>query len=241
MILEAENIIKSYHGQAVLKGVSLRMARGDVVAVIGRSGSGKSTLLRCLSELERIDQGRIVIGGETMVEGGRYECEKKLRAIRRRMGYVFQDFNLFPHFTVLRNVTEAQRCVLRRSREEAEKRGRELLARMGLADKGDTYPCFLSGGQQQRAAIARALALDPDILCFDEPTSALDPQLTQEVLAVIRRLAQEGHTMIVVTHEMGFAREVADRILYMEGGHIVCEGKPEEVFADARVSAFAGA
>lgn len=240
MILSAENIVKSYHGQEILKGVSLQMAQGDVVAVIGRSGSGKSTLLRCLSELERVDQGRIVIGGETMVENGRYESEKKLRAIRRRMGYVFQDFNLFPHMSVLRNVTEAQRCVLGRGRTEAETRAKQLLADMGLADKGDAYPCFLSGGQQQRAAIARALALDPDILCFDEPTSALDPLLTQEVLAVIRRLAQQGHTMIVVTHEMSFAREVADRILYMENGRIACEGDPETVFADARVSAFAG-
>lgn len=240
MILEAKNVKKSFGGQDVLRGVSLSLEAGEVLSVIGRSGSGKSTLLRCLSELERVDAGSVAICGEKMVENGVYASEKQLRAIRRRMGYVFQDFNLFPHFSVLRNVMEAQRCVMGRSKAEAEKRARELLARMGLADKADTYPCFLSGGQQQRVSIARALALDPDILCFDEPTSALDPELTQEVLSVIRSLADEGRTMIVVTHEMAFAREVASRILYMEEGVIACEGTPDDVFNDSRVRAFAG-
>ena len=228
LILSASGVRKRFDGRDILKGVSLSLQKGDVVAIIGRSGSGKSTFLRCLAELERIDAGRIEIGGEAMVdtEKNGYEPESRLRVIRRRMGYVFQDFNLFPHFTVLRNITEAQRCVLGRSRKEAEQRARALLARMGLSDKADTYPCFLSGGQQQRVAIARALALDPE--------------LTQEVLSVIRDLAAEGHTMIVVTHEMSFAREVAGRILYMAEGEILCEGTPAQVFADARVRAFAG-
>lgn len=242
LILSARDVRKRFDGREILRGVSLDMQKGDVVAIIGRSGSGKSTFLRCLAELERIDGGSIAIGGQVMVDmqAGGYVKEKQLRDIRRRMGYVFQDFNLFPHFTVLRNITEAQCCVLGRSREQAQARARELLARMNLSDKADTYPCYLSGGQQQRVAIARALALDPDILCFDEPTSALDPELTQEVLSVIRDLAQEGHTMIVVTHEMAFAREVAGRILYMAEGEILCDGTPENVFADARVRAFAG-
>ena len=242
LILSASGVRKRFDGRDILKGVSLSLQKGDVVAIIGRSGSGKSTFLRCLAELERIDAGRIEIGGEAMVDTEKkgYEPESRLRVIRRRMGYVFQDFNLFPHFTVLRNITDAQRCMLGRSRKEAEQRARALLARMGLSDKADTYPCFLSGGQQQRVAIARALALDPDILCFDEPTSALDPELTQEVLSVIRDLAAEGHTMIVVTHEMSLAREVAGRILYMAEGEILCEGTPAQVFADARVRAFAG-
>ena len=241
-ILKADGICKCFDGREILKSVSLSLKEGEVVAIIGRSGSGKSTFLRCLAELERIDAGRIAIGGETMVDtaAGGYAPERRLRVIRRRMGYVFQDFNLFPHLTVLRNVTEAQRCVLGRTRAQAEERARTLLARMGLSDKADTYPCFLSGGQQQRVAIARALALDPDILCFDEPTSALDPELTQEVLSVLRDLAKDGHTMIVVTHEMSFAREVAGRILYMAEGEILCEGTPAQVFADPRVRAFAG-
>ena len=243
MFLEATNIVKGFDGKGVLCGVSLSMDRGEVVAVIGRSGGGKSTLLRCLCELERVDSGRIVLGGDVLVDtqAGGYPPEKELRRIRRRMGYVFQDFNLFPHMSVLRNVTEAQRRVLGRSRKDAEAASRALLARMGLADKAETYPCFLSGGQQQRVAIARALAMEPEILCFDEPTSALDPSLTQEVLSVIRALAAEGRTMIVVTHEMAFAREVASRVVYMAEGQIVCDGAPEAVFADPRVRSFTGA
>ena len=245
LILSASGVRKRFDGRDILKGVSLSLQKGDVVAIIGRSGSGKSTFLRCLAELERIDAGRIEIGGEAMVdtEKNGYEPESRLRVIRRRMGYVFQDFNLFPHFTVLRNITDAQRCVLGRSRKEAEQRARTLLARMGLSDKADTYPCFLSGGQQQRVAIARALALDPDILCFDEPTSALDPQLTQEVLSVIRALAEEKRTMVVVTHEMNFARDVADRVIYMENGLVVEDGPAQEVLGANRseaIRAFAG-
>lgn len=242
LILSASGVRKRFDGRDILKGVSLSLQKGDVVAIIGRSGSGKSTFLRCLAELERIDAGRIEIGGEAMVDTEKkgYEPESRLRVIRRRMGYVFQDFNLFPHFTVLRNITDAQRCVLAAAaRRQSSVRGRCLPA-WGCPTRPIPTRCFLSGGQQQRVAIARALALDPDILCFDEPTSALDPELTQEVLSVIRDLAAEGHTMIVVTHEMSFAREVAGRILYMAEGEILCEGTPAQVFADARVRAFAG-
>ena len=240
-LLTAQGLVKRYEGRDVLKNVSLTLKAGETAAVIGASGAGKSTLLRCLCELERVDEGRIEIGGQVMTSGGKsgYAPEKELRRIRRRMGYVFQDFQLFPHFSVLRNVTEAQRCVLGRSRAEAENKARALLARMALADKADTYPCFLSGGQRQRLAIARMLAMEPDILCFDEPTSALDPQLTKEVLQVIRALSEEGRTMLIITHEMAFAREAAGRIFYMADGQILCEGTPEEVFSDPRVRAFA--
>lgn len=240
-LLTAQGLVKRFESRDVLKNVSLTLEKGETAAVIGASGAGKSTLLRCLCELERVDEGTIEIGGQVMTGGGRngYAPEKELRRIRRRMGYVFQDFQLFPHFSVLRNVTEAQRCVLGRGRKEAEERARALLDRMALSDKADTYPCFLSGGQRQRLAIARMLAMDPDILCFDEPTSALDPQLTKEVLQVIRSLADEGRTMLIITHEMAFAREAAGRIFYMADGQILCEGTPEDVFADPRVRAFA--
>ena len=239
-MLQADHLKKSFDGLGVLRDVSLSVKKGEAVAVIGRSGSGKSTLLRCLNNLERVDGGDIFIDGESMVRGGVYAPAQSLRRMCLKMGYVFQNFNLFPHMTVLRNVTEAQRCVLGRGKEQAEAYARELLKKVGLSEREGFYPCQLSGGQQQRVAIARALALDPEILCFDEPTSALDPLLTQEVLAVIRALTEEKRTMLVVTHEMGFAREVASRVIYMENGLVAAQGAPDEVFSDERVRKFAG-
>ena len=239
-MLKAENITKSFGNLSVLRGISLHVNQGDVVAIIGRSGSGKSTLLRCLNNLEKVDGGSILIDGQAMVQNGVYVPKRELRHICLKMGYVFQNFNLFPHMNVLKNLTEAQTCVLGRDKNAAERYARELLKKVGLSEKADAYPCQLSGGQQQRVAIARALALDPEILCFDEPTSALDPLLTQEVLSVIRALSREKRTMLVVTHEMAFAREVADRVVFMEEGVIVAEGSPEEVFESEKVRAFTG-
>ena len=233
-MLQAEGVYKGFSGQAVLKGIDAHVEKGEVVAIIGPSGSGKSTFLRCLNHLELVDRGSVTVAGETLVRSGAdgravYPPEREIRRILRKMGMVFQQFNLFPHFSVLRNLTEAQIHVLGKSRREARDQARALLAKVGLSDKADQYPCQLSGGQQQRVAIARALALGPEILCFDEPTSALDPRLTQEVLSVMRDLARERRTMVVVTHEMGFAREVADRVIFMEGGVVVDEGEPERV------------
>lgn len=244
-MLQAINVHKSFGKTGVLKGVSVRVSRGEVVAIIGRSGSGKSTLLRCMNNLETVDGGEIRIDGEALVSPGPdgrpvYKKDGELRALMLKMGMVFQDYNLFPHYSVLKNLTAPQMLVLKRSAKEAREKAMALLAKVGLEEKANEYPCNLSGGQCQRVAIARALCMDPEILCFDEPTSALDPELTQEVLSVIRDLAAEGHTMIVVTHEMSFAREVAGRILYMAEGEILCEGTPAQVFADARVRAFAG-
>ena len=237
-MLRAEHLVKGFDGLSVLRDITLSVNQGETVAIIGRSGSGKSTLLRCLNNLEKAAGGTIEIDGQPLVKDGVYAPEKELRRLCLKMGYVFQNFNLFPHMSVLRNLTEAQCCVLKRNKEKARAYARALLKKVGLSDKESAYPFQLSGGQQQRVAIARALALDPEILCFDEPTSALDPELTQEVLAVIRGLAVEGRTMIVVTHEMSFAREVADRVVYMAEGVIVAEGAPEEVFNDPRVKAF---
>ena len=247
-MLQAIDIRKKYGDNEILKGVTVRVDKGEVVAVIGRSGSGKSTLLRCLNHLETIDSGEIRIDGQAMVTTGadgaaRYRTEKVLRGLCLKMGLVFQDYNLFPHYTVLRNIVAPQQLVLHRSRQEAEQKAMLLLEKVGLADKAGAYPCNLSGGQCQRVAIARALAMDPEILCFDEPTSALDPQLTQEVLCVIRQLAAEKRTMIVVTHEMNFARDVADRVIYMENGLVAEDGPAKEVLGSARsaaIRAFAG-
>jgi len=247
-MLQAINVKKRFGSQEVLKGVSVRVARGEVVAIIGRSGSGKSTLLRCMNHLETVDSGEIRIAGEAMVKTGadgaaQYKKDSELRALMLKMGMVFQDYNLFPHYSVLKNLTAPQTLVLKRSREEAEKKARALLEKVGLSDKADEYPCNLSGGQCQRVAIARALCMDPEILCFDEPTSALDPQLTQEVLTVIRQLAAEKRTMIVVTHEMNFARDCADRVIYMENGRVVEDGPAKEVLGANRseaIRAFAG-
>ena len=239
-MLNANHLKKSFDGLGVLRDISLQVNEGEVVAIIGKSGSGKSTLLRCLNNLEKVDGGTIEIDGQALVKDGVYCAPKDQRTLCLKMGYVFQNFNLFPHMNVLRNLTEAQVCVLKRDKEKAAAYARELLKKVGLADRETAYPYQLSGGQQQRVAIARALAMDPEILCFDEPTSALDPLLTQEVLGVIRALSKEKRTMIVVTHEMNFAREVADRVVFMEDGVIVAEGKPDEVFDSEKVKAFVG-
>ena len=240
-MLRASNIQKSFGETKVLRGVSMQVSRGEVVAIIGRSGSGKSTLLRCLNHLETIDSGSILIDNQAMVTtvDGRaqYVKEKALRGLCLKMGLVFQDYNLFPHYSVLKNLVMPQRMVLGRSRQEAELYAMSLLEKVGLAQKASEYPCNLSGGQCQRVAIARALAMDPEILCFDEPTSSLDPQLTQEVLSVIRQLATEKRTMIVVTHEMNFARDVADRVIYMANGEVVEDGPAQVVLGNDRSAA----
>lgn len=234
-MLSVKNIKKSFGSNDVLKDISFEVNKGDVLAIIGPSGSGKSTLLRSITQLETIDSGEIVICGDTLVKSDSqgkavYVSKKDKSKISRHLGLVFQNFNLFPHFSVLRNITEAQRKVLGRSKAEAENTAMELLAKMGLENKADDYPYQLSGGQQQRVSIARALALNPEILLFDEPTSALDPELTGEILKVIRSLALEKMTMIVVTHEMLFAKNVADRVIFMDNGYIIENGTPEEVF-----------
>ncbi len=224
---------KAFGSNEVLKDISLTVEQGDVLSIIGPSGGGKSTLLRCMTLLETLDSGSLTYGDLRVAEdqGGKavYGGKDVLAQAKKRYGLVFQNFNLFPHFTVLQNVTDALISVQKRPKEEALAKGRELLAKMGLANKEDMVPCELSGGQQQRVAIARALALDPDVLFFDEPTSALDPELTQEVLRVIRELAEEHMTMVIVTHEMAFARDVADRVAFMDGGVIVEEGPAEQV------------
>ncbi len=239
-VIEAKNIHKRYGSLEVLKGVSLAVKEGEAVAVIGPSGSGKSTLLRCLCNLETIDMGSIYIENEPIAyETGdgsvRYAPDRQLRKLCRKTGMVFQSFNLFPHLTVLKNITEAPIAVAKVGRKEAEEYALQLLEKVGLTDKKDTYPSRLSGGQKQRVAIARALAMKPKIVLFDEPTSALDPELTGEVLNVIRDLARENMTMIIVTHEMGFAREVADRVIFMDEGEIVEEGKPSAIFTAPRM------
>jgi len=236
-MIEATDICKSFDENEVLSGISFEVNKGEVVAIIGPSGSGKSTLLRCINLLEKIDTGKITVEDEIMVstnEVGKaiYAQKKELRKIRLKLGLVFQNFNLFPHFNVIRNITEAPTNVAGVSKEEAKKIAEELLVKMGLEDKATAYPCQLSGGQCQRVAIARALALNPDVLFFDEPTSALDPELTIEVMKVIRKLAEEHMTMVVVTHEMAFAREVADRVIFMDNGVIVEEGSPEDIFTN---------
>lgn len=233
-MIEAINIYKNFQDVEVLKGVSLEVAKGEVVAIIGPSGSGKSTFLRCLNRLEVIDKGSIRIEGEVLAaeEDGhsKYVTEKQARRICGKMGMVFQQFNLFPHLTVLENLIEAPMTVQKTKREEISAEAKNLLAKVGLADKCDRYPARLSGGQQQRVAIARALAMNPDIMLFDEPTSALDPELTGEVLKTMRQLAEEHMTMIIVTHEMAFAKEVANRVLFMDKGEIVEAGCPEKIF-----------
>lgn len=228
-IVKVENLYKSFGSLAVLKNISFSVKQGEVAAVIGPSGSGKSTLLRCVAHLETIDSGTITIDGDFMALNGVYSEAGILRQACLKVGLVFQNFNLFPHFSVMRNITEAQVIVLKRSRAEAEGRAMDLLAKMGLSEKAGAYPCQLSGGQQQRVSIARALALDPRVLFFDEPTSALDPELTAEILRVIRRLAAENMTMVIVTHEMAFAREVADRVLFMDDGVFIEEGPAASV------------
>jgi len=231
-IIQVRDVRKSFDGLEVLKGVSFSMRKGEVLSIIGRSGSGKSTLLRCINDLEQVDGGSIEICGETLVKDGAYPSPEQIMTARMHLGMVFQSFHLFPHMNVLRNITEAPVVVLKKDKAEAEEKARELLQKLGLSDKAEAYPYQLSGGQAQRVSIARALAMNPDVLCFDEPTSALDPELTGEVLAVIRDLANENMTMIVVTHEMAFARDLADTVIFMDEGVVVDMGSPEEVLVN---------
>ena len=237
MILEMSGIQKSFGGLEVLKDITLHVDSGEVVSVIGPSGSGKSTLLRCATFLETIDAGEIRYMGQTAATTGNdgkaaYLNHSELNKVKRYFGLVFQQFNLFPHYSVLKNIMDAPVSVQKRPKEEVHKEAMELLRKMNLENRADAYPCQLSGGQQQRVAIARALALKPSILFFDEPTSALDPELTGEVLKVIRQLAEEKMTMVVVTHEMPFARAVSNRVIFMDKGVIVEQGHPEEVFGN---------
>src|SRR5437764_9124301 len=238
-MVRAEQIVKRFGNHTVLNGVDLSVKRGQVVVIIGPSGSGKTTLLRCLNHLEKIDSGRIYIEGELVgyreINGRLVEDrETNIARIRSQVGFVFQRFNLFPHMTALENVIEAPIHVLHESRAQVVERAQTLLAKVGLAEKAHVYPHRLSGGQQQRVAIARALAMKPKLMLFDEATSALDPELVGEVLKVMRQLAEEGMTMVVVTHEMGFAREVADHVIFMDKAVIVEQGPPQQIFGDAQ-------
>jgi polar amino acid transport system ATP-binding protein len=226
-IVEVTDLHKSFGANHVLRGLNATIRQGEVVCVIGPSGSGKSTFLRCINLLEKPTSGSIKVGDDEVNDP---DCD--IDAIRRNMGMVFQQFNLFPHLSVLENCTVAQTTVLKRSKDEAQAKARENLEKVGLSEKEDAYPAQLSGGQQQRVAIARALSMDPKLMLFDEPTSALDPELVGDVLSVMRRLAREGMTMFVVTHEMAFARDVADRVIFMDGGVIVEEGVPEQVIGE---------
>ena len=227
-VLEVKNLKKSFDGMNVLKGVSFSLEQGQVLAIIGSSGSGKTTLLRCLNFLETADEGEILVNGKVLT--GTHLTDEQIRENRLHFGLVFQNFNLFPQYTVLQNITLAPTLLKQGTVAEIQKKALNLLEKVGLSQKKDAYPCQLSGGQQQRVAIARALALNPQVLCFDEPTSALDPELTGEVLRVIRGLKDKDTTMIVVTHEMDFARSVADVVIYMADGVIEEMGTPEEVF-----------
>ena len=251
VLLEMKHVKKSFDKSGVLKDISLKVREGQVVSIIGPSGSGKSTLLRCATLLEKMDAGELIFLGdkgawEMVYKKVKklfvYSTKVKLKQIRSYFGLVFQSFNLFPHYSVMKNIIDAPVCVNHVSKNEAKERAKKLLAQLGLSDKENAYPCQLSGGQQQRVSIARALALQPKILFFDEPTSALDPELTAEVLKVIRQLAQNHMTMIIVTHEMQFAKEVSDHIVFMEQGVIVEEGTPDELFSseNARVREFIG-
>ena len=236
--IKATNIWKKFNNLEVLKGIDLEVNEGEVVAVIGPSGGGKSTLLRCLNKLETIDKGSITIDGEELCRetsgGTEYVKNNDVRRIACKMGMVFQQFNLFPHMTVLENLIEAPVNVQKRDKAEVIKEAEVLLAKVGLSEKRDVYPRKLSGGQQQRVAIARALAMKPAIMLFDEPTSSLDPELTGEVLRTMRELADEKMTMVVVTHEMGFARDVATKVVFMADGHVQEQGSPEEIFVNPK-------
>ena len=224
-LIQVQNLTKTFGGSVhALNGVSTDIKKGEVVCVIGPSGSGKSTFLRCLNRLEDPTDGRIIFAGEDLMDP-----KTDIDMHRQKMGMVFQHFNLFPHMSILRNMTIAPMKLQKRGKEEAEGQAMKLLERVGLADRANAYPIQLSGGQKQRVAIVRALAMEPDVMLFDEPTSALDPEMVGEVLDVMKELAKEGMTMVVVTHEMGFAREVASRILFMDGGKIAADGTPEEI------------
>ena len=231
-ILEVKNLNKSFGSTKVLKGIDFTLEKGEVLSIIGTSGGGKTTLLRCLNFIEFAEEGQIIINGEVIYDGAENKRmrEKELRKKRLHFGLVFQQFNLFPQYTARENIMLAPKLLDVGSKEEIEARTDALLERIGLSDRADNYPCQLSGGQQQRVAIARSLAMNPDILCFDEPTSALDPELTGEVLKVIKGLKSSDTTMIVVTHEMGFAQNVSDKIIFMANGRIEEMGTPEEVF-----------
>ncbi|WP_338448344.1 amino acid ABC transporter ATP-binding protein [Niallia oryzisoli] len=224
-MISCKNVVKTFNDLEVLKGIDLDVAAGEVVVIIGPSGSGKSTFLRCMNYLETPNNGTITINGKVIEPK-----EASLNQLRQEIGMVFQQFNLFPHMTVMGNVIEAPVLLKKMTKDQAKAKGMELLQKVGLAEKANEYPNRLSGGQKQRVAIARALAMEPKIMLFDEPTSALDPELVGEVLSVMKQLAKEGMTMVVVTHEMGFAKEVADRVIFMDGGYIVEEGTPEEIF-----------
>ncbi len=246
-LLEMNHVRKSFGELEVLKDISLSVAEGEIVSIIGPSGSGKSTLLRCATMLETMDSGELIYLGQKAAWSdlsGKaiYAPKKELKTIQQNYGLVFQNFNLFPHYSVLKNITDAPISVQKKDKYEVEKIGLELLKKMGLEDKADAYPCQLSGGQCQRVAIARALALNPKILFFDEPTSALDPELTGEVLKVIKSLADLHIAMVIVTHEMAFAKDISDRVIFMADGLIVEEGSPEQVFAsnNERTQAFLG-
>lgn len=245
-LLEMKHIKKEFDGLRVLEDISLHVEEGEIVSIIGPSGSGKSTLLRCATMLNTIDGGEITYMGKkaAWMENGKavYQKKNEMKEIQSYFGLVFQNFNLFPHYSVMKNITDAPIHVQKRNRDEVYREARELLEKMGLSDKEDAYPCQLSGGQCQRVAIARALALNPKILFFDEPTSALDPELTGEVLRVIRSLADMHITMVIVTHEMNFARDISDRIIFMDKGVIAVEGTPQEVFSsdNERMKEFLG-
>lgn len=229
-IIKVENLKKTFNDNLeILKGISFSVKKGEVLSIIGPSGSGKSTMLRCISQLEDVTDGSITICGKKLVENGVYADKKLKHEIILKSGLVFQNFNLFPHYSVLKNITDPQMQVLKKTKQEAEQTAIELLKRMGLSEKAANYPCELSGGQQQRVSIARALALKPEVLLFDEPTSALDPELTGEILAVIKELAADKMTMVVVTHEMAFARDISSEIIFMDGGVIVEQGEPNQV------------
>lgn len=246
-VLEMKHIQKSFGEFEVLKDISLEVNKGDVLSIIGPSGSGKSTLLRCAVNLEKISGGKIEYNDKLMADTNEngivtYAPKSQLKELKSTYGLVFQNFNLFPHYSVWKNITDAPLNVRKRDKKEVEETANRLLEKMGIANKKDAYPCELSGGQQQRVSIARALAMNPDILFFDEPTSALDPELTKEVLKVIKELASEHMTMVIVTHEMSFAKEVSNRIIFMENGVIVEDGTPEQVFnsQNARTREFIG-
>ena len=228
-IIKVEDLHKSFGKIKVLKGISTEIKKGEVVVVIGASGSGKSTFLRCLNRLEEPTSGAIYFNGQDITDK-----KSNINHHRQKMGMVFQQFNLFPHMTVLKNMTKAPTTLLGMSKVDAEKKAMELLGRVGLADRADAYPSQLSGGQKQRVAIVRALAMNPDVMLFDEPTSALDPEMVGEVLEVMKELAKEGMTMVVVTHEMGFAKEVAAKVIFMEEGKIAETGSPEEIFQNPK-------
>ncbi|MCQ2589157.1 MAG: amino acid ABC transporter ATP-binding protein [Treponema sp.] len=228
-IISVNNLVKNFDDLQIIKGISFDVNKGEVLSIIGPSGSGKSTILRCISQLETVTNGSIEICGNTLVKDGVYADSKECSKITLLSGLVFQNFNLFPHYSVLKNVMEPQMVVLKKTKEEAYETAMTLLKRMGLDQKANSYPCELSGGQQQRVSIARALSLKPEVLLFDEPTSALDPELTGEILEVIKELASEKMTMVVVTHEMSFARDISSKIIFMDGGVIVEQGTPDEV------------